>query len=165
MIRISSRATRFYKRGVPCIVFGFIAIGVAILIADGLARGNLRVIAPFLIVPLFVAVVLYAIMRRYSFDLVDEVWDNGDELLVRNKGREERIVLADCEAVSCTRFVNPPRCTLRFSHETEFGRRIAFLPPLQAFNFTQPPVVGELRRRIEEARDSWEDRRTAEATP
>ena len=32
----------------------------------------------------------FFIMKKLVFDLVDEVWDDGDTLLVKNRGQEER---------------------------------------------------------------------------
>jgi hypothetical protein len=46
---------------------------------------------PFLIVPVVMAILGYQIMKRMAFNLVDEVFDLGDALLVRNGGQEERI--------------------------------------------------------------------------
>ena len=54
----------------------------------------------------------YFIMKKLVFDLVDEVWDDGDALVVKNRGQEERIALADIKNVSYSPFVNPPRVTL-----------------------------------------------------
>ncbi len=36
----------------------------------------------------------YFFMKNYILNLVDEVWDDGDALVVKNKGREQRIPLS-----------------------------------------------------------------------
>lgn len=151
MTLISSRATRFYKRVVPCLGLGAVVISAAVLVVDGAARGVLRQLAPVLALLLLVGVFIYVMMRRYLFGLVDEVWDCGESLVVRNKGREERIAWADCAGVSCTRFVNPPNVRLMLRRESEFGNQIAFMPPLKMLEIGQPPIVEELRRKIEAA--------------
>jgi hypothetical protein len=48
---------------------------------------------PWLIVPVVTAVFGYALSRRPIFDLVDEVWDEGDAFLVGDAGVEERVML------------------------------------------------------------------------
>ena len=42
----------------------------------------------------------YFMFRRLVFDLVDEVWDDGNALVVRNGSQEERIALTDIKNVS-----------------------------------------------------------------
>ena len=36
---------------------------------------------------------LYFMMKKFVFDLVDEVWDDGDTLLVKNRGQDVRIAI------------------------------------------------------------------------
>ena len=55
-----------------------------------------------------------------SADLVDEVWDDGNALLVKNRGQEQRIALADIKNVNYSPFVNPPRVTLSLRRPTAF---------------------------------------------
>jgi hypothetical protein len=39
-------------------------------------------------------------MKKLIFDLVDEVWDDGRALIVKNDDREERIPFADIKNVN-----------------------------------------------------------------
>ncbi len=99
----------------------------------------------------------YSVMRTYVFGLVDEVWDCGETLLVRNKGREADIALADCVNLNYTGLMNPPRITLMLRIDTEFGTEIAFVPTfhqvvLPFFPFSLPRVAQELVERIDAAR-------------
>jgi len=77
MRRISSRATFFYKRVSPIIWFGFIALFIVLPLLVGGRTGHF-------IVPIVMAVVGPFFMKKLIFDLVDEVWDAGDALVVRN---------------------------------------------------------------------------------
>src|SRR5262245_10234210 len=110
MVKISSSWTFFNKRVFPVIWFGgvalfFMAFTVGMIVGKRLEPG-------FLFMPLFLAAFGYVMMRMLVFDLVDEVWDDGDSLVVRNRGIEERILLKDIVNVSSTSFTNPPRATL-----------------------------------------------------
>ena len=42
----------------------------------------------------------YFVMKKLVFDLVDEVWDDGEALLIKNRGQEERVALRDIKNVS-----------------------------------------------------------------
>lgn len=52
-------------------------------------------------VPCIAAIVGYVLMKWLLFDLMDEVYDQGDALLLRNKGKEIRIPLKEIKNVSC----------------------------------------------------------------
>jgi hypothetical protein len=64
---------------------------------------------PLLIVPVVTAAFGYALFRRLSFDLVDEVWDEGDALLVRDAGIEEHVMLKNIINVGFSTMTNPER--------------------------------------------------------
>ena len=105
----------------------------------------------FLGVPLCMAVLGYAIMKRVLFDLVDEVWDCGDSLLVKNKGVEYRFALSDFVDVGYTGFMNPPRITLSLRESSDFGPKVVFMTPIRLFPYSMPPVARDLRARIDQA--------------
>ena len=48
-----------------------------------------------MIIPVVMAIIGYQIIKKMAFNLIDQVFDLGDALLVRNGGQEERIALAD----------------------------------------------------------------------
>ena len=79
MQRISSQWTLVYKRMLPVLVVG--ALPLAII-------WSIRVRNPAWIVMAGVFGLLS--IRRWYFDLADEVWDDGDALIVKNAGLEER---------------------------------------------------------------------------
>jgi len=94
----------------------------------------------------------YWLMRKLVFDLVDEVLDTGDALIVRNRGREERVALANITNVSYSPFINPPRVTLSLRQPSLFGTKVTFCAPVRFMPFTTSPVVDELIERIDAAR-------------
>jgi len=70
-------------------MFGFLLIFIAVPLASG------RVPPPlFLIAPALMIVFAYFIMKKFVFDLVDEVLDDGDALVIRNGHEEQRVPLS-----------------------------------------------------------------------
>jgi hypothetical protein len=150
MRRISSRGTFWYKRVFPAFWFGFLVLFIGIPLFFN--RGGHSPPFPFLVIPLIMIVVGFFIMKKLLFDLVDEVWDDGDTLLVKNRGQEERIVLSDIKNVSYSPFVNPPRVTLSLRRPTIFGEQISFGAPVRFIPFTTSPAIDDLIDRIDAAR-------------
>lgn len=94
----------------------------------------------------------YFLMKRLIFDLVDEVWDDGQTLIVKNGGRNERVALADIKNVNYSPFLNPPRVTLSLRGQTAFGDQITFCAPVRLIPLTASPVITALIDRIDQAR-------------
>ena len=151
MTRISSRMTFFYKRIFPVILLGFLLLFVTGALATQRSP-NPPPLALFLVVAGFIAVVGFFIFRKLILDLVDEVWDAGDALVVRNKGQEERILLPDIINIGYTQFVNPARVTLWLRTPGRFGDKVSFCPPREFSPFTVSPIVEDLVRRVDDAR-------------
>jgi len=150
MVRISSRMTFFSKRVFPILWFGFLAIfSAATLAASASPR---RPPVWFLIPPVVLAVFGYFPMKVLVFDLADEVWDAGNELVVKNKGHEVRVQLSDVKNVSYTVLTNPQRVTLTLRQPTVFGSEITFAPPRVWIPFAKHPLVEDLIERIDVAR-------------
>jgi hypothetical protein len=151
MKRISSSWTFFYKRVFPTIWFGFCLL---FLIVPWLviSTSSQPPPIPFFFVPAFMIIIGFFVMRKLVFDLVDQVWDDGDSLLVRNRGEEQRVALADIKNVSYTQFMNPPRVVLSLRRNTAFGDQIAFCAPLRFKLFSSSPVISDLIDRIDAAR-------------
>jgi hypothetical protein len=145
MRRISSGWTFFYKRVFPIIWFGFLVVLVGIGIVNG--QGLAMVTVPIAMIGFG-----FFIMQKLVFDLADEVLDDGDVLLVKNRGQEQRIALADIKNVNYSRFVNPPRVTLSLRRPTVFGEQITFCAPVRLVPFSQSPVIADLIERIDRAR-------------
>jgi hypothetical protein len=145
--RISSRTTFWYKRLFPVFWFGVIAVIIIVMLS---AKGG----PPLLVIlfPLAMAAFGYFLMKKLVFDLADEVWDAGDELIVRNRGREEHIRLSDIVNVSYSGFTSPARVTLTLREGGRPGREVSFCPPARLFKFLKNPVVSDLIERIDKSR-------------
>jgi hypothetical protein len=151
MRRLSSKSTFFHKRVFPIFWFGFLA--VFLVSALGAMGANNEFSIAFLIGPLVMAVFGYFFMKRLVFDLVDEVWDEGDALIVKNKRQEERIPLKDIINVSDTTLMNPPRITLTLRQPCRFGKEVTFSPVAKLFGFfSRNPVAIDLIERIDRSR-------------
>ena len=148
---ISSKMTFFNKRVFPAIWFGFIAVFIGFALFSGAGR-NPATLLPVLIAPAIMIVFGYVVMKKLVFDLADEVWDDGDSLVVKNSGQEQRIALSDIKNVSYSPFVNPPRVTLSLRRPTFFGDEITFSAPLRLVPFSKSPVITDLIERVDQAR-------------
>jgi len=123
MKRLSSTMTTFHKKGFPALWFGFMGFFVTVAITSGVVvKGGVM----FLIVPCVLAVFGYFMMKKLVWDLVDEVYDGGDFLVIRNRGRETHVPLTDIMNVSSSMSVNPPRITLKLT----LSRRVRRCPVL-----------------------------------
>ena len=151
--RISSRNTFFLKRVLPVLLFGTLALGVAL--PYGLTRGSATAPPwPVLAMPVVMAIVFYAVFKLLVFDLADEVIDEGDALRVRFGTEEERIPLAAIINVSYSGITNPKRVTLTLRSPGRFGRELTFAPAQRPFSnpFRTNPLVSELIERVDAAR-------------
>jgi hypothetical protein len=146
MQRISSRMTFFYKRVFPIMFFGVLVVAMIVPFAKGTASRE------FLIVPLMMVAFGFFMMKMLIFDLVDEVWDTGDALIVRNRSQEDRIPLSSIINVGYSPWINPPRVTLSLRTPSSFGDKVVFCAPVRFMPFTESPIVDDLIRRIDAAR-------------
>jgi len=152
MKKISSRSLFITKTVFPLFWFGILAIVLATAIFSKAYEK-----APMsLLIPIFMAFFGYFMLKELVWDLVDEVFDCGDYLLVKNRGQEERVALSNIMNVSATIMVNPPRITLRLVNPGRFGPEIAFSParPLTLNPFAKNAVAEDLISRVYRARTS-----------
>lgn len=152
MQRISSRYTFFYKKIFPIFWFGFLAFFIFQTVSNGAFQKS-----PIsLVVPCLMAIFGFVIFKKLLWELADEVYDDGDYLLVRNNGQEEMLRLSDIMNVSATTNMNPPRITLRLIESGKFGAEVSFFPTT-AFTlnpFAKNPVAEDLIVRVDKARVS-----------
>lgn len=149
MRRISSRWTVFYKRVFPIIWFG----GLLLFIAASLfAHSGRTPGVPFVVFPIVMMIFGFFIMRKLVFDLVDEVWDDTDSLVIKSRGQEQRVALADIKNVNYSAYSNPPRVTLSLRRPTLFGGNVTFAPPVRFVSFATSPIIDDLIERVDAAR-------------
>jgi hypothetical protein len=154
MRRISSKMTFFHKRVFPVVWFGFLIL-LFLLIAVPLFFGGAQNGAPpfpLLMVPLIMIGFGYFFMKKLVFDLVDEVWEDGDSLVVKNRGQEEHISLSEIKNVGYSSFGNLPRVTLSVRRPTIFGDQIAFMSPMYFALSLKSPIINDLIDRVDQAR-------------
>ena len=148
---MSSKMTFFYKRVFPVIWFGFLAVFFLVALAKGSAADPISNL-PSLIIPVVMAIIGYQIMKKMAFHLVDQVFDLGDALLVRNGGQEERIALADIKNVNFFPYMSPPQVTLSLRRASLFGDTIVFCAPARLMPLSPSPTIEKLIDRIDAAR-------------
>lgn len=149
MTLISSRMTFYSKRVFPVVWFGFLGIFIFAALAASGGRGFQPA---FLLIPLLMAVFGYFLMKKLVFDLADEVWDDGTELVVKNRGQVERIPFSNIMNVSYMTLSNPPRVTLSLRNPGLLGKEVTFSPPVRWIPFARSPIVDQLIERIDAAR-------------
>lgn len=150
MQRISSRTTFISKRVFPVIWFGVLALVVIAPLLGKKPRGGLPLV--FLIMPFIMAVFGYFIMKKLVFDLADEVFDDGDALVVRFGSEQERIPLSQIMNISYSHMTNPSRVTLTLRTPGRFGKEVTFSPPQTFLPFAKNPIVADLIERADQAR-------------
>jgi hypothetical protein len=148
---MSSKMTFFYKRVFPVIWFGFLAAFFLIGLVKSRAGDPISNL-PSLIIPVVMAIIGYQIMKKMAFNLVDQVFDLGDALLVRNSGQEERIALADIKNVNFFPYMSPPQVTLSLRRPSVFGDAIVFCAPARLTPLSPSPTIEKLIDRIDAAR-------------
>lgn len=149
MKKISSGMTTYHKKIFPAIWFGFLGLFVIGGLASGAVARDLSVIA----IPLVMAGFGFFFMKKLLWDLADEVFDDGETLLVKQGGDQERIPLSNIMNVSISNS-SPRRITLRLRHPGRFGNEVTFAP-MQGFTFNpfaKNQVAENLILRVEQAR-------------
>jgi hypothetical protein len=156
MRRISSRLTSFYKKTFPVVWCG--AVLMTAVMAIVILRTGRQGSSVFLILPLAMVAIGFAIYRNLVTDLVDDVWLEGDAIIVKNRGELAKIPLCDVTNVDVSTMMNPRRITLSLRHETRWGNRIIFMPAVEsvsfAYSFKPDPIATELSGRIDALRTS-----------
>lgn len=149
MKKLTSKSTFINKRIFPVIWFGILAL---IVVKSFSVEGANRPDPMFIVIPVLMAVFGYFIMKKLVFDLIDEVYDEGDSLLFKNSGKQVRVNLRDIKNVSYQYMINPPRVTLNLRHETALGKELSFSPPISFIPFKKNKDIEELIDRIDRAR-------------
>ena len=150
MKKISSNSTYFYKRIFPAIWFGFLGVFIITELTPLSQEGGLEL--SFMIMPIIMAGIGYFIIKKLVFDLMDEVYDAGDCLIVKNAGKEEQINFKDIKNISYSVMINPPRATLILRRETVFGNEITFSPHGNLIPFKKSRDIEELIDRVDRLR-------------
>jgi hypothetical protein len=128
MQRLSSRSTFFHKRVFPVLWFGPFVVAVVFLVYEAVASRQYGLFAAA-ILPLGFILLGIRGFKHFVFDLVDEVWLDGDHLLVRLGGRRSVIELSNVSDVETKMIQNPSRVKLTLRAPcSPFGDCISFVP-------------------------------------
>ena len=92
-------------------------------------------------------------MRALVFDLMDEVWDEGTTLLVRNNNKEERIYFGNIRNVSYSVMTNPNRVTLSLRIPCQFGNEVSFCSTTSWIPFQKNGDIVELIDKVDKLRN------------
>ncbi|PXV59519.1 hypothetical protein SAMN04487785_10138 [Dyella jiangningensis] len=157
MQRLSSRWTFFHKRVFPVLWFGFLVFAVVLLVYQGVVSRQIGLFVAA-ILPLGFALFGATLFKRFVFDLADEVWLEGDHLLVRLGQRRSLIELSNVSDVETKMIQNPARVTLALRTPCfPFGEFISFVP-VAAFSLWGvvggDTVADEFMRRLSASRRS-----------
>lgn len=150
MKKLTSRATYYQKKIFPVVWFGILGLIACGALVTGAVNSSLGLI--FILVPASMAAIGYVIMKKLIFDLIDEVYDEGETLLFRDKGKEVRVSLADIKNVSYSWMMNPPRVTLSIRYTTELGDELTFSPPASFIPLRRNRDIEELIDRIDKVK-------------
>jgi hypothetical protein len=93
----------------------------------------------------------YVMWRQGAFDCVDELWDDGQALIVRNKGKEERIPLENIVNAS-KRYPQSNFVTLELREPSLLGKKIVFSLPTIMMLRVDNAGLSELINRIDAAK-------------
>ncbi len=144
MRKLSSSLTFINKRVFPVLWFGFLTVFEIFGLTEFFDNNGPIFLA---ILPLVMMLFGYGIMKWLIFDLMDEVYLDGDTLIVRNSDAEDRFPVTNILNVSATLMTNPERITLTLREPSKFGHEITFSPLVRLWRFSKNPIADELMRR------------------
>jgi len=98
-------------------------------------------------------VIYILICRIFVWSLVEEVFDAGDHLVIRNGKSSLQISLTDIDEVIDKALARPPRVIVRLSTPSVMGTALAFVPmdAESGVNF-RGSIARDLRLRVEAAK-------------
>lgn len=140
---ISSKLSVWNKRFVPVFWCGFVALVAWALAVNG--ADTTWVVG----IPAALLLAGLAYMRAFTFVLADQVFDAGNSLVIRSKGKELAIPFANIADVKYALVADPPRIVITFSTAAVPHANVQFMPPVvpAMFIFRKHPLVAELKKR------------------
>jgi hypothetical protein len=143
MRRLSSALVPWWYKRIGLWCLGATAVLACGIILFFVFRGRLQPL--WMLVPTALTLLGVAYIRAFVMPLADEVFDDGDVLVVRRGNDTTRHALHDITKVDYSLVFDPPRIVLH----TRTGERIVFMPRINVGMcfFRQHPLVAELRSR------------------
>jgi hypothetical protein len=145
---ISKKGMAFYYKVSPYIFLGF---GIFAIFFIASTADNLSDVIPVII---FFLVAIF-VLKLFVKDFVEEVYDCGDFLLIKNRNTEEKIPFKNMKNVT-HRFQRGGELliTLHLLYPGQFGSRITFISTTAGVSrnpFKTPLIVEELMQRVRTA--------------
>ena len=138
-------------------VLSDVIVIVMIFVLWAVMRRDTRAGIWLFIFPLFIAVVFHILGRSLLADLVDEVWDNSQELIAIKVGHVDHMPLRDIVNISYSGFTNPKRVTLTLRQPGRWGKRIGFIPirsSIRILDLDRNQMTEDLISRVDRARQT-----------
>ena len=146
---LSSGSTSLDKRWLPSIWLAFSAVALFGSLVRIVRAGRFEISdIGFLGLPCLLLALGFAIFRHVSFCLVDEVIDEGESLVIRSNGLEDRVPLRHIVAVLDGPAIRPWLIRLRCDPPCRFGREVTFMPRYRSPWHRSPSIIDELRVRV-----------------
>lgn len=156
MRRLSSSLTVFYKRVLPVVWCAFLLVFLVLAWRTVSETGLKWVqLLPFVLVPMLVITFSVYAYRGLIADLQDEVWLDGNWLVVVQRGERRRVALTDVVNVNASVMTNPRRITVLLRTDTRHGRTVNFIPASPtgiASPFRPDPIAADLIERVDALR-------------
>ena len=141
---ISSKWTVFHKKIAPDCIFGariiFPVLAVTLVYIAPDQNGSYIDLA-LVVLLMFLFTISYREKKALAGDLLDEVWDDGENLVLVNGEQRVAVPLSHIINISETAGV-PPRMTLLLRPPCRFGRSVVFAPPQRRDPLFKPTARG-----------------------
>ncbi len=109
----------------------------------------------FIVAPLIIMAVFgYFLFKKMVWDLADDVFDKGNELIFRKGGKEQRVSLRDIINIDYAHMSSPERVVVHVRTEGSIGKELAFNLPVRFNPFAKNPLVQELIERVDRAKST-----------
>ena len=135
--------------------FSFVGVGILFLVVVGLTYQTISD-QTFGFVPIaaFIFFVIFTwVSISFSLSLADEVYDDGNKLLIKRPQEDQELLLRDIEFLEDNAFSRPPHIKIKLLYGGKFGSVVRFVP----INSTSPfkfysEIARDLSKRIEDAK-------------
>lgn len=145
-----SGSTFYYKRIFPVFWFGTLLF----IFSTSIFSGNLIDSPMIIVAPLIMATFGYFLFKRLVWDLADEVYDNGNELIFHKGKKTQTVKLSEIININSTSMSAPERVTISVRKAGEIGNELVFSLPIRLNTFTKNPLIRELIERVDRAKNT-----------
>jgi len=145
--RLTDGSTFYWSRVFPTLWMGLVGVVVALVWMDVLGDATAPLAVKTLVTAAWAA---FSTLFFRMFGSLQDVWLDGDDLLVGDPRRGVRVSLREVREVEESRLRHVKNITLKLTRPTPLGGAITFVPKgLKTFLFpyASSPVADELRDR------------------